>query len=388
MNQELEAASASPKIAIFEASDECPSFFEAEKFAEDFSDDRFMIFSDQKWTETLNEPVKDHDFDLILTKFESGSFNGIESTIANQKTPSREDSDDKISLDSMNSCKQLYSDVSSCFFDCEVGSGDKMPHFLKNNENTETVEVFPNNKSFILSDKGDSFNNTLLEGASHDENLISSKKSTKSTKRIKRWLKDEDRTLISIILGLIKENSLIEEELRGSIETNTDTKNVWMFIQNKLHTSRSLDFLQSRYYKLLSNQKLNSKEAALLADKYDTVSIEKFMVIFPGKTRETLTSLISELRSKERKRRISEEKFGHEIESQKDLKICSLVKQPVITLNTFTDKGLTVHIGDMEELGSTKLLKKLDKKTLKRLSYGLNQIIGDIYHQKAHMSAL
>lgn len=99
-----------------------------------------------------------------------------------------------------------------------------------------------------------------------------------------------------------------------------------MYIKDKLQTSRSIDFLQSRYYKLLSNQKLNSKEAALLADKYDTVSIDKFMVIFPGKTKETLTSLISELRSKERKRIISEEKAGHEIESHKDLKICSLGK--------------------------------------------------------------
>lgn len=100
-----------------------------------------------------------------------------------------------------------------------MGPGAKMPHFLKNNENTETPEVIPNEKSVILSNKGNSFYDKLLEDTNHNESQESSKKSTKSTKRIKRWLKNEDRELIKIILSLIRENSLLEEELISSHPT-------------------------------------------------------------------------------------------------------------------------------------------------------------------------
>ncbi len=58
----------------------------------------------------------------------------------------------------------------------------------------------------------------------------------------------------------------------------------------------------------------------------------------------------------------------------------------MITLNTSTDKGLAVHIGDIRSLGSADFFKKLDKKTLKRLSYSGTQIIGDIYHKKAQIT--
>jgi len=62
----------------------------------------------------------------------------------------------------------------------------------------------------------------------------------------------------------------------------------------------------------------------LLTDKYDVTSVEKFMVIFPGKTKDTLNKLISELESKER---LMREKSG-KVENSK----CSLGKFVAIFL--------------------------------------------------------
>lgn len=217
------------------------------------------------------------------------------------------------SVDSMNSCKQLYSDVSSNFYDCENYSNTELSFTVPDSNSPETMEIhentsetpdllydIPNVESFILSTEKDSFYESLFSGINKDKRTKNTVLTSKSNKRIKRWLKDEDRKLIHIILELQKKNQSIKDELNGNIESNKDTRNIWNFIKNILHTSRTLTFLQDRYNRLIRNQKLNTKEMVLMADKYDTISVETFMVIFPGKTVDTLNKLISEFEGKQK----------------------------------------------------------------------------------------
>ena len=192
---------------------------------------------------------------------------------------------------------------------------------IKEEFNEELVYGIPKVESFILPKDQDSLFETMMERKTKADYSISLDTCTKSSKRIKRWLKDEDRKLIHIILELKNKNNISESQFKGDLSSNEENKKLWTFIKNSLHTSRSMEFLQSRYYKLLSNQKLNTKEKMLLSDEYDSMSIDQLMVKIPGKTKETLSKLVSELKAKDEMSRKTTEIIDHQIEAKKDLKI-------------------------------------------------------------------
>jgi len=60
---------------------------------------------------------------------------------------------------------------------------------------------------------------------------------------------------------------------------------------------------------------------------------------------------------------------------------------PIVSLNMSTNKGFLVFIDSINSLSSPNFFKKFNKKTLKRLSYSLDQIIGEIYFKKAKITA-
>jgi len=115
----------------------------------------------------------------------------------------------------MDSCKQLYSDVSSDFHDCENFSISELsladsktkineiPKIEKNlSEGRDFLDDIPNVESFILLNHKDSFYERLISDKDNSSLLKFSNSDAKTTKRVKRWLKDEDRKLIYIILEL------------------------------------------------------------------------------------------------------------------------------------------------------------------------------------------
>lgn len=142
--------------------------------------------------------------------------------------------------------------------------------------------------------------------------------------RLKRWLKGQDRAMVKSILDLCEAEKVQESQLFENLEQSEDTKRVWTCIKDKLDTDRSIEFLQSRYYKLKRNQKLNNKEMSLLSDKYDQIPIKQLMVVFPGKSKETLLSLITQLKQKDR--------VNHKKEECLDKKIGKTLTHPVYTL--------------------------------------------------------
>ena len=146
-------------------------------------------------------------------------------------------------------------------------------------------------------------------------------------KRLKRWLKDQDRKMIKIILDLSRTNDIDRRSLTSNISHNDEAMIAWWMIKNRMDTDRSIDFLQERYQKLISNQKLNSKELSLLHDTVvssskrencsisiehhlcDIPSLEELMIKFPGKTADTLNLLIEKIKANNEKNLIKENKL-------------------------------------------------------------------------------
>ncbi|CAI2362617.1 unnamed protein product [Moneuplotes crassus] len=361
---------------------EAPEFLCNNKSTDNAPDDQFLIFNDQKWSQNCDCFEKEHDFDIALAKFQRGCSLHVEEAVKKYELKQQKDVDE-VSLDSMNSCRRLHSETSSCYFGCKHGFGTEISQSSKEISNDQSVNATKVGDLNMFRNEKE-LKDLLASTQQNTDNIFPSSQCLGTLKRMKRWLKDEDRCLIHAILKLTKENSSIEEELLGNIDCSKDTRNLWICIKNCLHTSRSIYFLQTRYRKLVKNQKLNSKEVALLADKYDIIPIERFMVIFPGKTRETLTNLISKLCSEDTNKKVqSKPRIGREYNEKN--KICSLAKEPVMSFSSSTDKSLQVIIDKLDGLSSLQFLKKLDKLSLKKLSYGIDQIIGEIYHQKSQL---
>jgi hypothetical protein len=150
-----------------------------------------------------------------------------------------------------------------------------------------------------LSDDVSALSHVESEATEHGSVANDAILSVHKPKRLKRWLKNQDRNMVKIILELQKSDNISHEEIVRDVAHSDESKHIWTIIKNKLDTDRSIEFLQCRYHKLTSNQRLNSKEMILLSDKYDKVSVDEFMVIFPGKTRDTLQTLVNKMSVKD-----------------------------------------------------------------------------------------
>jgi hypothetical protein len=112
--------------------------------------------------------------------------------------------------------------------------------------------------------------------------------------------------------------------VKGCLQVSEETRNSWNVIRSTLKTSRSIDWLQSRYFKLLGNQSLNTKEMSLLSDKYDTIPVEKFRVIFPGKSKETLATLIESFKARATLKAQDFKKLNTNSKTKNSNKVCSI----------------------------------------------------------------
>ena len=160
-------------------------------------------------------------------------------------------------------------------------------------------------KDFIIPVIHSHSNQVTESKTLHEQTFCNSSdlKESKESWRLKRWLKDQDRELFKVIYELIKSNTVSENSLSLDIDRFKESKQSWMLIKSKIITDRSISFLQMRYLKLTNNQKFNSKDLNLLSINYSKFSIENLMIMYPGKSKETILSLIKnfELKSEEAK---------------------------------------------------------------------------------------
>lgn len=154
--------------------------------------------------------------------------------------------------------------------------------------------TIPKAESFIESE--DSFHKLFIQNVTNSEHTNQSVGgSARNKSRAKRWLKEQDRALVKAIMDLEQQGDIISQFLFDNIHKNPATRDGWGKIKVTLGTTRSLNFLQSRYRKLIRNQKLNKHEKAYFSENYDKIPLEEFLLIFPGKTKATLEKLYSEI---------------------------------------------------------------------------------------------
>lgn len=85
-----------------------------------------------------------------------------------------------------------------------------------------------------------------------------------------------------------------------------------------MNTEREIEFLQLRYRKLVRNQKLNKHELLYFSENYAHIPLEKFLIIFPGKSKHTISKLHEEFVQKEKKEK--------ELNQMIDQKVCTSSK--------------------------------------------------------------
>lgn len=244
----------------------------------------------------------------------------------------------------------------------------------------EIISSLPKVESFIIPKKQDSFYLKFMtqEPSEMEDCSVSLNRELKNQPRMKRWLKKQDRKMVSLILDLTRTSPQLQHFILKNMKEEKETQTFWKVIKDRLNTSRSAGFLQSRYMKLLQNQKLNSKEFSLLADKYDEIPIEKFMIIFPGKSELTLRTLIEKLKEKDEKiqqKRAKVEPYQANLEPWNSATIHNI--QNVLSIRT--DKMLSVQVDCFNGLPTVEYLKALDKTSLRKLSYNINQVAGELY---------
>lgn len=120
----------------------------------------------------------------------------------------------------------------------------------------------------------------------NDSNEIKSVSSTGlKVSRAGRWLKTQDRELILTFYQLAR------------IHTNTKSHEFWVKMQDELKTERPVKFLRRRYRKLVRTQTLNKHEKLFFKENHAKFNPKQFMIIFPGKSRQTIDQLYKNLKS-------------------------------------------------------------------------------------------
>jgi hypothetical protein len=250
------------------------------------------------------------------------------------------------SNDCRNSCIRQISDVSSDFFrldNCSASEECDISENVEEREVTDLLKDLPQVESFIIPKKRDSFFTKFMEEVKDMNKANNNKELLVAKQRMKRWLKNHDRKMFEIILALTASNDVVDNFLTKDLNSNDDIKSMWLTIRSKLGTKRSINFLQARYLKLKQNQRLNTKEMSLLADKYDQIPIQKFMIIFPGKTKETLTQLIETFKTKDIQESQEIKKIDEQVENILKDHICSLGKNLILIGLRLQSFNLSLH---------------------------------------------
>lgn len=207
--------------------------------------------------------------------------------------------------------------------------------------------------------------------------------------RSKRWLKEEDRQLVNSVLILQETDKITPQCLFDNIGKNEITKQNWEAIKDNINTEREISFLQSRYRKLIRNQKLNKHERLYLAENYNKHTLRELQLLFPGKTKETLTKLCTEHAEKcivhQELNKVLEERIhkntsGHEVQLEKSSHIVTTIE---------FDKEMFTDINSYTTASSSDILSKYAPKVLRKMQYTIDQMSGEVYSKisalKAHL---
>ena len=157
--------------------------------------------------------------------------------------------------------------------------------YLEWDKFSNEFDYIPEPESFINKDDDDFYDRFLqksdstLNESNEDKSVINT---TQKPARASRWLKSQDRELILAFYKLSKEF------------TNTKTNEFWVKLRDKLKTNRPVKFLRRRYRKLVRTQTLNKHEKLFFEENHDKFSIPQFMIIYPGKTQQTIIELYKE----------------------------------------------------------------------------------------------
>ncbi|CAI2369024.1 unnamed protein product [Moneuplotes crassus] len=192
-----------------------------------------------------------------------------------------------------------------------------------------------------------------------------------------RWRKYQDRKLVGTILKLQKENKIYPELLLDSLKKNPTTNKYWNLIKSDIQIDRSVNFLQTRYRKLLRNQELNRHEKLFFAENYTKYTIEEFQILFSGKTKATLASL----KAQQEKRDFEDLKADKIINMlpQKEAKTVEVLPTSSFVSSLIFKKDIAIDISQYSIQESSMSLEAMPPKALRKMKYITDQISGEIY---------
>lgn len=205
--------------------------------------------------------------------------------------------------------------------------------------------------------------------------------------RSQRWLKIEDRKLVKAIMELQESGQIVPECLFDSIGRNSTTKQSWDEVQKYMQTERPITFLQSRYRKLVRNQHLNKYELQYLTDHYDKHSIEELQIIFPGKTKTTLSKLLQVYSNKHKVHKNLTEIIDEKVHKEDSSKVHVMEDTSSIVTTIEFSKEMFVDINSYINASSIEHLRSLAPKVLRKMQYNINQISGELLCQITALKA-
>ena len=158
---------------------------------------------------------------------------------------------------------------------------------------------------------------------------------------------------------------------------NPTTKEYWELIKEEIVTDRALNFLQTRYRKLLRNQKLNRHEKLFLSENYKKYTIQELQVLFPGKMKSTLLTLTKQLEDKV----VLMNKANQLANStkNKDMKIIEILDTSNLVSSLMFKTDISMDITPYNSIASSEHLALMPPKVLRKMQYTMNQISGEIY---------
>lgn len=225
--------------------------------------------------------------------------------------------------------------------------------------------------------EGDLFSkifNHLNTGSSYSAETLSD---ATYKSRHSRWLKSQDRALVKTILILQEQERIFPELLFDNTNKNPTTKEYWDLIKAEIQTDRNIQFLQSRYRKLLRNQELNRHEKLYLSENFQKYSIQEFQILFPGKTKATLAKLRAELEQQT----CLDKKAEEVLKSipQKSPKLVEVMDDSSLVSTLEFNEQVQVDVLSQETLTSSSALGAMAPKALRKMQYTIQQISGEIY---------
>ena len=178
---------------------------------------------------------------------------------------------------------------------------------------------------------------------------------------------------------LQKQEKITPEFLFDNINKNPTTTEYWELIKEKIETDRSINFLQTRYRKLLRNQKLNKHE------NYKKYTIQELQILFPGKTKSTLLTLTKQL---EDKSILNKKLVNWKTQIRKrDMKVVDILDTSNLVSTMQFKKDIFVNISPYNSFASSEHMASVPPKMLRKMQYTMNQISGEIYSKVVALKA-